>query len=96
MILDPDPVATVHAAKPKPLALCETCRWWVAWAHQPNRGPGHPPMVVGECRHRSPYIVSKPQPDGPPQPNTKWPSVRSTDFCGSHSPAPEWGEGGAS
>lgn len=89
MIALPESVQpATSASTPPPIKLCESCRWWVAWRHQMPTHSGER-ILVGECRHRSPYVVIRPEPnDGGQRPVTKWPSTRSTDYCGSHAPAP--------
>lgn len=79
---------TLAQPVPQPIRLCETCRWWVTWRNQLPTHSGAR-LVVGECRHKSPYVIQRPEPaTGEMRPVTKWPSTKSTDYCGCHAPAP--------
>lgn len=83
---------------------CSTCRWFAPWGQQPagnapdrensrrtvSDGRFSPDTVItGDCRHKSPHVVTKTHPGGGSGPYTKWPSVRSVDWCGHHRSHPE-------
>ena len=62
---------SIHATK----AICANCTYFHQWLNQADTR-----FTIGECRINAP--VNYQGPDG--KHHTRWPSVKSSDFCGRH------------